>query len=475
MSLDYYFLIPEAEGPGLLIVETENGWTLPHLVLHGEGRDPRYAQAINQQLAQEFPGLAVTVLHYEYFNQRDPASNDLRTIFAMDNLNRDWQPTNKTRGTHWIREEELDILALSVTEHRSVIQNWFEDTKTNYLPAHRQPWQQRGWFKQTKNWIETQFQNQNIAMVGPLEQINPKYGACIMTVQTTIGKVYFKAVHSMFAREAPLTLFLATHHPEQFVRVLAIDTERHWLLAGSGGDQLLFHVAEIKVWQTALRQYAQLQIDMVSQTDTLQELGCPDASLSVLERQLDQMLADHEVLMVGQPDGLSQAQVDKLLALASDFKTDFERLATFNLPMTLEHGDFHLGNILVADDGVKFIDWTDATISHPFFSLTRFLTYATGYLNSKAWASHPFQTIPDLLTRLRDAYLQPWTRYETLERLVAAYELSKPLALLQHALNLYQLEFTKTGAVLGQTGARWERFTGVPYFLKLLLEQQQGG
>lgn len=87
MSLDYYFLIPEADGPGLLIVEAGNGWTLPHLVLPGEGRNPRYALAINQQLAQEFPGLVVTVLHYEYFNQRDPASNDLCTIFSMDNLN----------------------------------------------------------------------------------------------------------------------------------------------------------------------------------------------------------------------------------------------------------------------------------------------------------------------------------------------------------------------------------------------------
>ena len=381
-----------------------------------------------------------------------------------------WQATD---GTRWLGFAELDRLELTVPEHRSIIQSWFEDTKTKYLPAHRQPWQARGWFEQVKNWIETQIQNQNIATIGPLEQINPKYGACIMTVQTTIGKVYFKAVHSMFAREAPLTLFLATHYPGQFARVLAIDAGRHWLLTGSGGDQLLFHVAEIEVWQTALRQYAQLQIDMVCQTDILQELGCPDASLLELERQLDSMLADHDVLMIGQPDGLSQAQLDKLLALAPGFKTDFERLATFNLPMTLEHGDFHLGNILVADNGVKFIDWADATMSHPFFSLTRFLTYAAGYLNSKAWASHPFQTIPDLLTRLRDAYLQPWTRYETLERLVAAYELAIPLALLQHALNLYQLEFTKTGAVLGQTGARWERFTGVPYFLKLLLEQQK--
>ena len=46
-----------------------------------------------------------------------------------------------------------------------------------------------------------------------------------------------------------------------------------------------------------------------------------------------------------------------------------DELAESGLPLTLEHGDLWSSNVYVSDSEVAFIDGTDASLSHPFFSL----------------------------------------------------------------------------------------------------------
>ena len=70
-------------------------------------------------------------------------------------------------------------------------------------------------------------------------------------------------------------------------------------------------------------------------------------------------------------------------------------------PHTIQHDDFHGGNIVVGPDGDRFFDWGDAVIAHPFATLD--VTF-----NSIA-----HRTGRDLgdpaFDRLRDAYLEAWT------------------------------------------------------------------
>jgi Ser/Thr protein kinase RdoA (MazF antagonist) len=62
---------------------------------------------------------------------------------------------------------------------------------------------------------------------------------------------------------------------------------------------------------------------------------------------------------------------DELLALgAQDRAQDWPDTG---LPVTLAHGDFHGGNVVVDGDSATIFDWSDACLSHPLIDLHLFL------------------------------------------------------------------------------------------------------
>lgn len=77
-------------------------------------------------------------------------------------------------------------------------------------------------------------------------------------------------------------------------------------------------------------------------------------------------------------------------------------LAARGLPATVQHDDLHMANVYERGDGLRLLDWGDASISHPFASLVgtfRFLEEVNGLVPGDSW-----------FARLRDAYLEPWGR-----------------------------------------------------------------
>jgi Ser/Thr protein kinase RdoA (MazF antagonist) len=47
-----------------------------------------------------------------------------------------------------------------------------------------------------------------------------------------------------------------------------------------------------------------------------------------------------------------------------------EELASYGVPETLQHDDLHDGQVFIRDDRQLILDWGDAVISHPFFTLS---------------------------------------------------------------------------------------------------------
>jgi hypothetical protein len=98
-----------------------------------------------------------------------------------------------------------------------------------------------------------------------------------------------------------------------------------------------------------------------------------------------------------------------------------------------------------------FIDWSDCSVSHPFFSLF-FLTDTDIRLPD----------VPNVRERLRDAYLQLWTAYEPMPKLIEAFDLAMKLAPLHHAL-IYEWH------ILPQMQNQWEMDNMIPYYLLRLI------
>ena len=338
---------------------------------------------------------------------------------------------------------------------RSLLEEWFDWKAGDEYAPHRVPWYRHGWQPEAAAWIEEQVRGLGDRLVAPVEQLRSWQRSALLRAHTPSGALYFKAVPPMFAHEPRLIQALARDHPGRFPEIIALDEERHWYLMRDLGGRPLTEVRDIGRWEEALRCYARLQIAATEEVERLLALGCPDRRLDRLAAELDSLLEDTRAL---QPAGLplSAEEIQHLRRRAPWFKEACAELAAAGIPCTLEHGDFWSGQIIVGEKGHAFIDWSDSSVSHPFFSML-FLRENAG----------EFPEVPDVGVRLRNAYLEPWTDYAPMDRLVSIYEQALVLAGLHHALLYHRI-------VLPGMEVRWEMENMVPYYLKTVLEKARG-
>jgi hypothetical protein len=295
------------------------------------------------------------------------------------------------------------------------------------------PWAQPGWFAQAHTWIDTQLDRLGIVLSGPIEQPHVRPWSTVLSVPTSAGTLYFKATAPLLEHEPPLTQALARWRPDCMLPVLAADLERGWMLLPDGGTRLREVIRadrDLRHWEALLPLYAEVQIALAGHLSELLALGAPDRRLAALPAQYRQLLADTDALRVGLPGGLTSAEAQRLDTLAPRCAARCEQLAGYRVPESLNHGDLHDGNIFTHDGGYRLFDWGDSCATHPFFSLRTVFVSVEISLDLPEGAAE--------FERLRDAYLEPWTRYESPANLRAAFALAQPLAAVCGALTWHR-------------------------------------
>jgi hypothetical protein len=210
--------------------------------------------------------------------------------------------------------------------------------------------------------------------------------------------VYFKANAAALRHEAAVVTVLAARRPDCVEPLLAADLERGWMLMADAGMQLRGIVErqrDLTCWLEILPLYAGLQIDLADAADELIELGAPDLRLATLPSRFEQLL-----------DTLSDLPADtrrRLQASVPRVGEMCDELAGYGLPESIQHDDFHDGQVFVRDGRYLLLDWGDACVSHPFFTMSVTLE---GML---AWGLDDIQDSVDV-TPFRDAYLEPFVR-----------------------------------------------------------------
>jgi hypothetical protein len=451
-STHYYTLLPHPFEVKLLLLSGPEGWALPHWsradrpLWHTTG-------PVNEVMRKEL-GVETTVLRLASARQ-DPATQQMQRVYALENHSPDWRPPADAR---WVGEEVLAQLRLAVPEHRPLLETWFAETRR--IPSRRAPWAQPGWFVHAAGWVREEAERAGRAVNGPIEQVRNWQRSCILRARTDRGEVYFKAVPPMFAVEPPLTRGLAQQYPDHLPPVLAIDPDRHWLLTQGVVGKTLDQFPDIRHWEMALRTYAGIQIDQISRVDGLRGMGCPDHPLATLSAAIPSLVTDPAALQPGQEHGLSAAEIDQLQALAPQLQRACDTLDGWGVPETVEHGDFYAWQILIAEERPVFIDWSDCSVSHPFFSLLLFFAYGE--------MEQHLPAVPAMHARLRDAYLEPWTAFAPIERLRPAFDLAQVVAPLHHAL-IYQQQVMPNL----EDPAEWEAMA--PWVMKMVLAQRVSG
>ncbi len=305
-------------------------------------------------------------------------------------------------------------------------------------------------------------------MIAPIEQVHVRAWSTVLRVPTSGGLLYFKASGLLYSYEPKLTQFLSARWPECIPHVLAVDTEQTWMLMKDAGRPLrgLLLTGDTQSNRVYLEQafarYAQFQIETSDHTDALLTLGCPDRRLHMLPSLFERIIADSAILLIGQKGGTTESEMKQLRNFMPKVREMCDELASYRLPETLHHDDFHTNNILINEQGYVFFDWGDSAVTHPFCSMFAALRSAKYRLDYD----------DDALLRLRDAYLEPWAihmAHVSRKQLLAAFNIAQRLGMLSRALTWYQVVSPL------EERAKWEYEDAVPFWLRMFLTNGESG
>lgn len=301
-------------------------------------------------------------------------------------------------------------------------------------------WTDSAWVAHAHEWICERLRERGIAVVGTIDQVHVYPWSTVMRAPTDNGDMFFKANAPELRHEAHLVSVLSAKRPDCVPPLLAADLELGWMLMSDAGTPLREIVQrdrDLSPWLEILPLYAGLQRDVAGDADDLVSLGVPDLRLATLASKVERFLETVDV----PPD-----ERRRLAAALPRIDDMCAELAGYGVPETIQHDDLHDGQVFARDGRYRFLDWGDACVSHPFFTLSVTLE---GQL---AWGLDDVQGSVDVRP-FRDAYLTPYARDFEQQGLVAASDVAIRLGWLCRAVNGSAAE-----ADVGRTGTRLRMF-----------------
>jgi hypothetical protein len=283
-------------------------------------------------------------------------------------------------------------------------------------------WADPEWRAGADAWIAEQLTQLGLERAGTFDQVHDRPWSTVIRVPTTRGNVFFKAVASSLRHEAALTELLGARRPDCIPPPLAVDSAEGWILQEDGGQtlrQLVEVERDLSRWNEVLPLYAGVQIDLASDVTELLAIGVPDFRLASLPTSFEAVLDQ----IVEQPD----EERRRLRASVPWVREACDELAAAGLPETIQHDDLHDAQIFVRDGRYLLLDWGDACVSHPFFTLAVTLDGVISWGIDDVEASEPTEPY-------RDAYLEPF-RGLTTSDLAGLAQTARRLGWVCRALN----------------------------------------
>ncbi|MBB6054013.1 aminoglycoside phosphotransferase family protein [Armatimonas rosea] len=408
--------------PQIFMEPGPSGWRLPVFVPQQDiyNTDIQTANTlVDQQL-----GIAVVTL--QALRLPEPTIGGPLNIYVMEmRLTDDSQNSQAPlRDGKWFGQEALREVEFALPKERAVLTAWLKEAQGENLPSLRLPWWQEGWFEETALNLKNHALELGRTILAPVEQVRSASTSALLRVLTEQGFLYLKAVAPPFAlKEVALTMKLAERDPLHLPVVLAAERDR-LLLADFGKHRPLGSEIALEQWEEIIRFYAQLQTSSVSSVPEWLSLGCADLRTNHIATHLEELIAQVPERLHGLSQQLSIEELAQLRTLVNPLRDMCRELSDYGIPDALEHRDLHAGNVAVHEGGFLIYDWSHACVTYPFYG------FGSLFLDDD-W----FPQQPELVSDLRDAYLDTWTQYAPLPRLQAAFELwgrLRPLFLAAH-------------------------------------------
>jgi hypothetical protein len=438
-------IIGSRDTRSVLVLEIQGGYALPIVstAAHHSADVRPTRLAIREQL-----GLDAVVLSCRKVSVADRVVHRLLELDLLDDF--------ATRSDmRWLRADDLRHFAFADPASAAAVEDWFRAAAQPPGSPDGRDWTIPGWWTRATTWITQQVRAAGLGGIRAIEQVRAWEFSCVLQVETDQETLYFKALPDSYASEPPLAHQLAQWAPTFVPEVLAVERRTRWLLMRACHGYSLESGAPLATWERVAGAYAELQIRSTAHLATLRELGCRERGPRELRTLIGPLVEDHAALLGGTEHGLTAEEAGRLEQLRPRFEAACDELALSGLPLALEHGDLWDSNVYVANDRIAFIDWTDASLAHPFFSLMPLLV-------SAEW-DPTLSKVLESRQRIVDAYLERWTKYAARERLRRALTLALPLAAIHIAATYWR--------DIPQPHSQWWIERMVPFFLRLALAE----
>lgn len=436
------------------MLPSADGWRLPYLRIENTWFSE--AVRIHESFIAEFaPTFDFTLLRHLLYEESDEERWS-RVLFVMEPRQAVEQAPLEGQWVDWAM---LANLPLTNPDQRALLLNYLEENEQGedspLIDQRRSPWARPGWFASASAWIEEAIREQGFTQLGPVQQLRNWSISCLLTVPTSAGKLFFKAAATLpyFVNEPALMQTLSGLFPQFIPAPLKIDRERRWMLMPD--FQLVKWDDPIDI-APVMAAFGELQRASADHLEELMAAGCIDRRLSVLATQIDPLIAEPETRAALQPEEFAFLET-----MAPTLKQLCARVATYQIPPALIHGDLHFGNITRHNESYHFFDWTDACISFPF--VDHFMLYAGGEGTDDEGDAATQVAEEENAQRGRDAYLESWRAFESPEQLLEVWELARPLCALHHSIS-YLVIINSV-----EPSTRDELYHGFPDNLKLLI------
>jgi hypothetical protein len=281
------------------------------------------------------------------------------------------------------------------------------------------------WLAEAEAWIREEAARIDAQTVDVIEQTHVRPWSTVLRARSQRGDLYFKANASQLRHEAALVSLLAERRPDCVSPLLAADVERGWMLMSDAGIRLREIVQrerDLSPWLEILPLYAGLQIDLASDAEAIVALGVPDLRLANVPTMYEALLDSLA--------GLPPNDRSRLVGNVSRVREMCDELRGYVLPETIQHDDLHDGQVFVRDGRYRILDWGDACVSHPFFTLSVTLE------GTLAWGIDDVQGSVQI-EPFRDAYLAPFARLDDRRDLDTACTTALRLGWVCRAINCH--------------------------------------
>ncbi len=295
------------------------------------------------------------------------------------------------------------------------------------------PWTFPDWPQRIDAWIDDRLAGLRIQRLGPTEHARVRPWSSVLLVPTSAGLLRLKTTAPLMANDAGITTLLSALAPDAVLQPLAVDVSARLMLLPDGGPLLrdrMEATPDLAHWEQILPRMAALQLTAAPHAAELLAAGALDRRLSQLPVAFAGLLDRLDELPDAGDERLRPDERELLSRAVSPFADACRELAAYGIPDTIQHDDFHDGNILLAargsSFGYRFVDWGDACVGAPFAVL---LIALRGIEDRFGLTSASRE-----LRRLEDAYLEPWSELAPLGELRSAARLARRVGTLPRVL-----------------------------------------